>query len=317
MTGCSGLAQSQYQANIICAPVDLNAKHASLKSADPNWIGLFLAGSPDVIQRLRQLGKRVFYVTNNSTKHRREYKTKVDKLGFGGDLVRSSKRDIILSLQLKEWKQGQIKHHLSDNWKQTKVKTFNFKTSNKLNLSQFWQSCPARIHLNKVQVHNILVTEANIHLCIKYGIKNNGDRIVFRKKLLALHTLQQLTWKKLVLTNQSLFMLLEALASHKSWTMLASSIYQLGWEKSSFKCVLIVGVTGSLSQCENLLKGDFVPLFWVGYDPAWAWPTANIICWCRGVWLHHPTILLWPHSGHLAVEQSKHPVPPWSPWCHL
>ena len=29
----------------------------------------------------------MFYVTNNSTKHRREYKTKVDKLGFGGDLV--------------------------------------------------------------------------------------------------------------------------------------------------------------------------------------------------------------------------------------
>ena len=55
-----------------------------------------------MIQRLRQLGKRVFYVTNNSTKHRREYKTKVDKLGFGGDLVRSSKRDIILSLQLME-----------------------------------------------------------------------------------------------------------------------------------------------------------------------------------------------------------------------
>lgn len=28
----------------------------------------------------------MFYVTNNSTKHRREYKTKVDKLGFGGEL---------------------------------------------------------------------------------------------------------------------------------------------------------------------------------------------------------------------------------------
>ena len=36
--------------------------------------------------RFRALGKRVFYVTNNSTKHRREYKDKVDKLGFGGDL---------------------------------------------------------------------------------------------------------------------------------------------------------------------------------------------------------------------------------------
>ena len=28
----------------------------------------------------------MFYVTNNSTKHRREYKTKLDNLGFGGDL---------------------------------------------------------------------------------------------------------------------------------------------------------------------------------------------------------------------------------------
>ena len=30
----------------------------------------------------------MFYVTNNSTKHRREYKVKLDKLGFGGELVR-------------------------------------------------------------------------------------------------------------------------------------------------------------------------------------------------------------------------------------
>ena len=145
------------------------------------------------------------------------------------------------------------------------------------------------------------------------------DKIVCRKKSLALHTWQQLTWKKLVLTNQSLFMLLEAPASHKSWTMSASSIYQLGWENSSFKCVLM-----KYCWCDRfsksfwkLLEGDFRPLFWVRYDLAWAWSAANIICWCRGVWLHHPTILLWPHLGHLAVEQSKHPVPPWSSWCHL
>jgi len=51
------------------------------------WVGAdAIPGSPDMIQRFRQMGKRVFYVTNNSTKHRREYKTKVDKLGFGGDL---------------------------------------------------------------------------------------------------------------------------------------------------------------------------------------------------------------------------------------
>jgi len=51
------------------------------------WVGAeAIPGSPDMVQRFRALGKRVFYVTNNSTKHRREYKTKVDKLGFGGDL---------------------------------------------------------------------------------------------------------------------------------------------------------------------------------------------------------------------------------------
>merc|ERR1719270_2743545 len=51
------------------------------------WVGAdAIPGSPDMVRRFRELGKRVFYVTNNSTKHRREYKTKVDKLGFGGDL---------------------------------------------------------------------------------------------------------------------------------------------------------------------------------------------------------------------------------------
>ena len=43
--------------------------------------------------RFRELGKRVFYVTNNSTKHRREYKTKLDKLGFGGSLVGDESED--------------------------------------------------------------------------------------------------------------------------------------------------------------------------------------------------------------------------------
>ena len=40
----------------------------------------------------------MFYVTNNSTKHRREYKTKVDKLGFGGDLVTKYLLAIIVQL---------------------------------------------------------------------------------------------------------------------------------------------------------------------------------------------------------------------------
>lgn len=51
------------------------------------WVGGdALPGSPEMIQRFRALGKKVFYVTNNSTKHRREYKAKFDKLGFGGEM---------------------------------------------------------------------------------------------------------------------------------------------------------------------------------------------------------------------------------------
>jgi len=51
------------------------------------WVGSNpIPGSPEMINRFRDLGKRVFYVTNNSTKTRKEYKEKVDKLGFGGDL---------------------------------------------------------------------------------------------------------------------------------------------------------------------------------------------------------------------------------------
>lgn len=51
------------------------------------WVGAEpISGSPEMINRFRDLGKRVFFVTNNSTKHRREYKTKLDKLGFGGTM---------------------------------------------------------------------------------------------------------------------------------------------------------------------------------------------------------------------------------------
>ena len=52
------------------------------------WRGsVAVEGSPDVIQALRSLGKKVIYVTNNSTKSRREYLKKVTDLGFGGDFV--------------------------------------------------------------------------------------------------------------------------------------------------------------------------------------------------------------------------------------
>ena len=52
------------------------------------WTGSFaIDGSPEVIQAFRKLGKKVIYVTNNSTKSRKEYLKKVTDLGFGGDLV--------------------------------------------------------------------------------------------------------------------------------------------------------------------------------------------------------------------------------------
>ena len=105
MMGCSGLGQRQYQANI-------HQKCPTFKNQNIHPVRLgsalitFLAGSPDVIQRLRQLGKRVFYVTNNSTKHRREYKTKVEQLGFGGDLVRWNSKRVFLDLQNRGNKTG-------------------------------------------------------------------------------------------------------------------------------------------------------------------------------------------------------------------
>jgi hypothetical protein len=38
--------------------------------------------------RFRELGKKIFYVTNNSTKHRKEYMKKFQSLGFGATMVR-------------------------------------------------------------------------------------------------------------------------------------------------------------------------------------------------------------------------------------
>ena len=51
------------------------------------WVGAEpILGSPEMINRFRDLGQRACYVTNNSTKHRREYESKLDKLGFGGSM---------------------------------------------------------------------------------------------------------------------------------------------------------------------------------------------------------------------------------------
>ncbi|CAB1102326.1 PGLP [Ectocarpus sp. CCAP 1310/34] len=47
------------------------------------WKGdSLIEGIPSVLDRLRQAGKRIFFVTNNSTKSRKGYKSKFDSLGL-------------------------------------------------------------------------------------------------------------------------------------------------------------------------------------------------------------------------------------------
>ena len=47
------------------------------------WRGdSLIDGIPSVLEKLRKLGKRMFFVTNNSTKSRKGYKAKFTKLGL-------------------------------------------------------------------------------------------------------------------------------------------------------------------------------------------------------------------------------------------
>jgi phosphoglycolate phosphatase len=41
-----------------------------------------LPGAPEVLNKFREMGKRVFYITNNNVITREEFCVKCDKLGF-------------------------------------------------------------------------------------------------------------------------------------------------------------------------------------------------------------------------------------------
>jgi phosphoglycolate phosphatase len=41
-----------------------------------------LPGAPDVLNKFREMGKRVFYITNNNVITREEFLVKCDKLGY-------------------------------------------------------------------------------------------------------------------------------------------------------------------------------------------------------------------------------------------
>jgi phosphoglycolate phosphatase len=52
------------------------------------WLGnSVIPGSPDVISHLQKIGKRVFYVTNNSSKTREEFVSKCSRLGYPASKV--------------------------------------------------------------------------------------------------------------------------------------------------------------------------------------------------------------------------------------
>lgn len=49
---------------------------------------IIVPGAANVICKFREMGKKVFFCTNNSTKSRANYVEKCKKLGFGGDKVK-------------------------------------------------------------------------------------------------------------------------------------------------------------------------------------------------------------------------------------
>ena len=64
------------------------------------WLGnSVIPGSPDVISHLQKIGKRVFYVTNNSSKTSEEFVSKCSRLGYPASKVSFSLFTLILIIQ--------------------------------------------------------------------------------------------------------------------------------------------------------------------------------------------------------------------------
>ena len=81
----------------LATPLKLNSKTASSKLLEKTDCFIFdcdaviwkgdsvIAGVPDVLDKLRKLGKKIFFVTNNSTKSRKGYLKKFESLGLKVD----------------------------------------------------------------------------------------------------------------------------------------------------------------------------------------------------------------------------------------
>jgi hypothetical protein len=61
-----------------------------------------IPGSPNAISQLQKLGKRVFYVTNNSTKTREEFVSKCSRLGYPTTKVSQYLFALILIVQYQQ-----------------------------------------------------------------------------------------------------------------------------------------------------------------------------------------------------------------------
>jgi hypothetical protein len=64
------------------------------------WLGnTVIQGSPDVISHLQKIGKRVFYVTNNSSKTREEFVSKCSRHDYPASKVSVTLFTLILIIQ--------------------------------------------------------------------------------------------------------------------------------------------------------------------------------------------------------------------------